>query len=182
MRLTNKASFNVRKHTVTTAGTPEHLGGYIVAATISFATNVITDSGSGFVAKGFKTGDTITVSGASNAANNDTFTNVTVAAGTITLDSGVVLTTESASATITISEIDRVTQDVDDGVSVAIRANPTNTGYVYVGNSATNALPASNNNQPLWLNSVCKMQIKDLRAIWVDAANSGDSVIYQYEV
>ncbi len=184
MRLTNKASFTVRKHGVTTAGVPEHLGGFLVKATIAFVDSgpdTITDSESEFIKKGFKAGDLITVTGASDSANNDTFKIAAIEAGEITLESGVELTAAIAGDTITITAAVRAPQDVDDGVKVVVRAHPDNAGNVYVGNSSVNALSSSNNNMPLWRNSVCSMQVKDLKAIWVDAAVSGESVVLQFE-
>ena len=179
MRLHNKASWTPRIHTITTAGTPEHLGGYISADTISFATNVITDSGSGFLTKGFKSGDEVTVSGSSD--NDETYDVVTAAAGTLTLGSGVVLTTEAAGSTVTVSTSPRAPQDVDDGVSVNVRAHPDNTGLIYVANSATNALSTSTAMSPLYANQSINLQVKDLQSIWVDTATSGNKVVISYE-
>jgi len=185
MRLHNKASFTIRKHVVTTAGAPEHLGGYLTGSTtISYTNNVasadtIDDSASLFITKGFKKGDVITVTG--STSNDGDYTIDSLTAGVITLLDGVVLTTEVAGDSTTISAATRYPQDVDDGVKVAVRADSGNTGDVYVGSSSTDALSSSNTNQPLSPDSVTSMQVKDLRAIWVDANTSGDSVRYQFE-
>lgn len=62
--------------------------------------DTITDTGSGFVTAGFEDGDEITVVG--STSNDGTYTVVTVAAGTLTLATGV-LTAEVAGDTVTIS-------------------------------------------------------------------------------
>ena len=57
--LQNKDGIETRQHTITTADTPEHLGGYMVASTIAFvdsSPDTITDTGSLFIKKGFKAG------------------------------------------------------------------------------------------------------------------------------
>ena len=65
--------------------------------------DTITDTGTGFVTAGFAAGMPITVSGAGEDDNNTTFHNIaTVAAGTITLQSGDELTAELAGESITI--------------------------------------------------------------------------------
>jgi len=62
----------------------------------------ISDSGNGLVTSGFVVNSTLTVSGASTAANNDTFTIEKVAAGYILLRLSEILTTEAAGATVTL--------------------------------------------------------------------------------
>ena len=65
--------------------------------------DTITDTGTGFVTAGFVAGMPITVSGAGEDDNNTTFHNIaTVAAGTITLQSGDSLTAETAGESVTI--------------------------------------------------------------------------------
>lgn len=76
----------------------------MTATTISFSDadpDTIADSGSGFVTAGFRAGQTITVSG--STSNDGTYTIASVVAGTITLDSGDSLTTESAGDSVTIT-------------------------------------------------------------------------------
>ena len=76
------------------------------ASTIAFVDSnpdTITDSGSGFVAAGFKKGMVILVSGSSN--NNGIFTIASVAAGTITLVPDATLTAESAGSSITLTAL-----------------------------------------------------------------------------
>jgi len=165
-RMTNKGSFDSRVHTITTAATPEHLGGYMVATTISFATNVISDSGLGFITKGFKNGDLITISGSSD--NDGDYTVVTVAAGTLTLGSGVVLTTEVVGSTVTVDAIARAMgQEIDNGVIVSVRAHPDNNDLVYLANSATNASD-TDVAVPLYANQSQDFQVSNLRSIWCD--------------
>ena len=62
----------------------------------------ITDSAKQFVAQGFKSGMTITVSGCGTSANNDDYLIVAVTADTLTLSPSDDVVAESASATITI--------------------------------------------------------------------------------
>lgn len=65
--------------------------------------DTITDTGTGFVTAGFVAGMPIIISGAGESANNTTFHNIaTVAAGTITLQSGDSLTAETAGESVTI--------------------------------------------------------------------------------
>jgi len=78
---------------------------YTKAATISFAdTNpdTILDSAAGF--SGAEAGDYVTVSGAAQAGNNDTFLIGTALPATLTLDAGETLTAEAAGATVTVSQ------------------------------------------------------------------------------
>ena len=175
MRLSNKAQIGVLVREITTAGTPEHLGGYIVGDTISFATNVISDSGSGFLAKNFQSGDKITVSG--STSNDGDYEVVTAAAGTLTLGSGVVLTTELASATVTITETARKDdrQEVDDGINLVIRAHPDNTGALYYAGSETD-IADSTKRGTLYANQSVGFQVKNYRAIWCDVGTSLEKV------
>ena len=170
----------MRKHVITTAGTPEHLGGWMKNNTISYdsSTKTIADSDSAFITKGFKAGDVIDLSG--STSNDGTYTISTIAAGSIVVVEDIALT-EIAGDVTTITANSRHPQDVDDGISVVIRANPANTGYVYIGSSSANALSSSNNNMPLSPNSTCSMQVTNLNSIWVDTATSANSVIYQFE-
>lgn len=179
-RLHNKAQWGALVRTITTAGTPEHLGGYIKAATISFATNVISDSGSGFLAKNFQNGDSITVSG--STSNDGTYTVVTAAAGTLTLATGVVLTTEVAGATVTITETQRVgnRQEIDDGIDCVIRAHPDNTGALYVAGSSTD-IADSTKRIILYASQSKPIGVKNLREIWCDVATSAEKVEISFE-
>lgn len=90
-------------------------GSTITASTIAFVDSnpdTITDSGNGFLAAGFRAGQTIVVSG--SASNDGSYTLTGVAAGTLTLASGDSLTTEGAGASVTI-----VTENKDK----VVRAN-----------------------------------------------------------
>lgn len=103
------------------------------AATIAFVdggagVDSITDSALGL--EGFPSGARITVSGATNAGNNSTFTITTGGvAGTITVPTGS-LTTEAAGATVTILDVtDPVDNDkLENIVMAASRAIDTITG------------------------------------------------------
>lgn len=177
MRLHNKAQFGVRIHTITTAGTPEHLGGYMVAATISFnaTTLAIADSGSEFLTKGFRAGDTITVSG--STSNDDDYVISTIAAGSLTVvPQTIVMTTEAAGATVTITANKRAQQqEIDDGVSVVLRAHPDNTGALYVAGSSTD-IADSTKRITLYASQSVSLQVQNYRAIWCDVATSGEKV------
>jgi len=85
----------------------------IVASTIAFveggSTDTITDSAGGFLEAGFAAGQSITVIGAANAANNTTYTIASVSANTITLTTTTDdVVAESAGNEITISSGDGV--------------------------------------------------------------------------
>lgn len=89
-----------------------YFSGNIVANTIAFVNSnpdTITDAGNGFIAAGFYAGQRITVSGAANPGNNNTFTIRSVTAGTITLIATDALTAEAAGAVITIHSVRQVT-------------------------------------------------------------------------
>lgn len=176
----NKAQIGVLVRSITTAGTPEHLGGYIKAATISFASNVISDSGSGFLAKNFQSGDTITVSG--STSNDGTYTVTTAAAGTLTLPAGTVLTTEAAAATVTISETARKMdrQEIDNGVKLIVRSHPDNTGALYVAGNSTD-ITDSTKRMTLYNSQSVAFQVKNFRNIWCDVSVSGEKVEMTYE-
>ena len=64
--------------------------------------DTITDSASGFVTDGFTTGDLITVTGATTAGNNTTYTLTNVSAGTLTMATASVDTAEAGIAGTTI--------------------------------------------------------------------------------
>lgn len=78
------------------------------ASTISFdrKTQEIRDSGSGFVTAGFRTGDSVTVSG--SASNNGTFQIVSVATGIIVVTGNLVDEVAGASDTLTTPTISKV--------------------------------------------------------------------------
>lgn len=158
----------------------------MIASTIAFndaTPDTITDSASNFLKKGFKSGDTITVSGASNAANNATFTAVTVTAGTITLASGVVLTAELEGASVTITADSKAkNQPIADGVEIVLKGHPDNTGTLYLANSATNASSSSLFMYPLEAGEALSLQVKSLNAVWVNASVSGDKIIISHEI
>lgn len=76
----------------------------LTAITIAFnetaTPDTITDSGNGFVIAGFKAGDIITVSG--STSNDNDYTVVSVAAGTLTLGNGVLSLDEIAGDSVTV--------------------------------------------------------------------------------
>ncbi len=114
-RYNQQITEDIQDALVGTSGTPSSTNKYVTnvdttvmatqtAITIAFVDSnpdTITDSGSGFLTAGFKSGDSITVSG--STSNNSTFTIATVIAGTITLVSGDNLTAETAGASVTIT-------------------------------------------------------------------------------
>ena len=82
---------------------------YIQAITLALVDggvgdDTITDSGSGFVTAGFENGDIITISGATNAADNITVTLTAVLAGTLSFATGSFTAGEGAGALITVQE------------------------------------------------------------------------------
>ena len=93
------------------------------AITIAFVDSnpdTITDSGNGFLTAGFQAGDVITISGATNAGNNNTFIIATVVAGTITLTAAAALTVEAAGASVTIrGALFHASVGASDGVAEA---------------------------------------------------------------
>ena len=110
---------------ITTSGTPEQLSPKIAGAiTISYTNNgagtadTINDSGNGFLVAGFQPGMTVTVSG--STSNDDDYLITAVAAGTLTLDLNVILTTEIAGDTTTLTT-DGV--NIADGTTVIIKAS-----------------------------------------------------------
>jgi hypothetical protein len=117
----------------------------LTAATVAFVDSnpdTITDSGSGFVAAGFKPGK-ILISGAANAVNNGNFTIASVAAGTLTLVGGDALTAEGAAATVTIVQ----PLGLNPGQIYQIRlfTDFGNTKYI----EGVNILTARSNNAPV---------------------------------
>lgn len=178
----NKFQIVTRQKNVVSSGTPTTLGGHMVAATIAFvaSSRTITDSGSGFLAAGFRVGDQITVSGASNAGNNGTFKILTVVAGTITLVVGTVLTDELAGSSITILE-SGVGYSVDDGTRIVVKAKHTNTGYISIGGSSTDALKTSTSHFKLYMDQSVSLAVDNLQDIWMDASVSNEGVEIIYE-
>lgn len=177
LRLTNLPNLRIWRFAITAAGTAEQLTLKLRVATIAFnnnsATNTadtITDSGNGFLTAGFKAGDNITVSGASNAGNNSSFVIASVVAGTITLTRSNVLTTEVAGATVKIV----ATLAVSDGVEVTIKAKQANTGNIFLSHSSTGATATKG-----WIlrpNESLALQVSKTDLVYVDAANSADEV------
>jgi len=86
--------------TITLSNTPRARIDGVGIAFVDSDPDTITDSGSGFVTAGFQAGDKITVSG--STSNDGTYTVVTVAAGTLTLNASDSLSVEGASALVTI--------------------------------------------------------------------------------
>ncbi len=165
---------------VTTAGTPERLTVKKVATTIAFNDNgasadTITDSASGFLAAGFQQGDQITVSG--STANSSTFVIATVTAGTITLLSRNVLTTEAAGPSIKLV----APKPVPDGISIAIKAKNANGGVIHLGDLSEKALSTSGGSFTLRTNETISLQIENSQNVWIDATVSGEGVEVMFE-
>jgi len=104
------------------------------AITISFTNggggnHTITDSGSGFIAAGFRKNTTCTVSGAANPSNNGSKRIVGVTAGTLTIDSSETIVNEGAGASVTI--VDTLLQQG------AFWWNATANSFKYVDNVGT---------------------------------------------
>lgn len=161
---------------VIAAGTPERLFPWIQATTLAFNDanpDTITDSGNNFIKKGFYPGMLITVSGATNAGNNSTFTVNTVAAGTLTLSSGAALTVEAAGATVTI-QAEGSGIVVPDNKRVVIKAKAGNAGNMFVGQSSDGA--KSSFGFPLDATDIIEYYVQNLNAFWLDTDNSGDGV------
>lgn len=81
--------------------------GYLAASTISFSENpgaadTIHDSANGFLTAGFAAGDTLVISGAATAANNQTVIVSAVTASTLTLSVDDIVQTEAAGAAVVL--------------------------------------------------------------------------------
>lgn len=169
---------------VTASGTPEQLRCKRRAATISFtaqsdtsANALIDDSGNGFLIAGFQAGDVVTVSGASNAANNAAWEIITVTAGRLTLHTKHNLTTEAAGATVTIV----APKWVPDGVSVAVKAIRTNTGIITVADSSAKALNTTTGNWALQARDIVHLQVTSTDVVWLDAGVTSEGVEVIFE-
>jgi hypothetical protein len=64
---------------------------------------------------------------------------------------------------------------VKDGVQISVHANPTNTGYIYVAKSQTNAQTAGSR-KTLSAGEVIELQVDALDNIWVNSSVSGEGV------
>lgn len=103
------------------------------ASTIAFVAgtaDTITDSANGFLQKGFYVGQSITVTGSSHAGNNRPFTIVTIAQGTLTLNTNNVLTDESAGTVFTLSTSRGVTIDGNNFYYTGGETTGTLTGLI----------------------------------------------------
>ena len=183
-RLHNKAQLSGRQHSITTAGTAEHLGGYMTATTISFTANdgtadTIDDSASNFIKKGFRANDVVVITG--STSNNATYEVDTVTAGTLTLKltNDPEVTTEAAGSSFTINAEVRV-NEIDDGIKVLVKGHPDNAGRLLVGGSSADASDTEKQDI-LEAGQGNAYQVTNLKAIWVDVGTSADKVIIGYE-
>lgn len=104
-----------------------YAAGNITASTIGFVNSnpdTITDSGSGFVAAGFRAGQKIKVTG--SVSNNNTFTISKVTPGIITLAPSDTLVAEAAGAAVTIHSVRQIVLN--------------GTTYTYTGGESTTTL------------------------------------------
>ena len=69
-------------------------------------------------------------------------------------------------------------QSVPDGFAVTIRGHPDNEGYMYIGNSKSDA---EDHITPVGPDDVYSLKVKNVNAIWVDAQYSGEKVIWVVE-
>jgi hypothetical protein len=92
------------------AGAQDSITGTTIGFTAS--TNVIADSGNGLFAAGFRPGDAIKISGASNAANNVWTEVVSIAASGASMVVAAALATEAASQSVTIRAAGKSLKDV----------------------------------------------------------------------
>lgn len=175
-RITNLPFIRVWQQSVTVAGTAEKLGVKIIASTISFTSNgafapdTIADSANGFLAAGFRPGDQITITGATNAGNNATFTIGTVTAGLITLaQTAALLTTETAGSSVKIF----APVVIPDGVGLTMKAKYANGGNIYVGHAATSA---KSTGFTMRNNESVSVQVIQSDLLFIDAAVSGEGV------
>jgi len=105
------------------AKTADRVKAPLINANVAIAFNatprtIVRSDGGSFVTDGFVVGQKVTVTGATNATNNDTFTIITVAALTLTLKIGTVLVDEAAAAAVTMVG--------DNSVIIAWQAGWTN--------------------------------------------------------
>ncbi len=162
------------------SGTPEKLSVKLKAATIAFVegdpdADTITDSGSGFLVAGFQPGDQLTVAG--SVSNDGTYVVETVTAGTITLLAKEALTTETASATVTLT----APKTVPDGVGVTIKAKYANGGTIRIADSSEKALNTTTGGFGLRNNESVGLQIENIGNLWLDATVSGEGVEVIFE-
>ena len=162
--------------TIAAAATPESLQPIITAATIAFNDadpDTITDSGSGFLTRGFHAGDTITVSG--SGANDGNYTIDTVVAGTITLIATDELADEVAGATVTITKREKVY--CRDLTVQCVKGNTSTELAVKRGSDVD--LATYNGFILAKLNTFTWEGVY-LDEIYVDVGTNGDQVFYEY--
>ena len=183
-RLSNLPQLVAYQKTLIAGGTPEPVMPHISGTTIAFNNanpDTITDSGSNFIKKGFQPEMTVTVTGATNSANNNTFTVDTVVAGTLTLSTDAVLTAESAGATVTIQCV----YPVPDGIEIVLKAKDANAGIIYYANSSAKAdknsgSPGNGFNNTLKNNESIKLQMDNLSRLWYDGT-TGEGIEVCFE-
>lgn len=73
------------------------------------------------------------------------------------------------------------TRPIPDGVAVVVRAAPTNTGVMTVGDSSANALNTAARSTRLQNGDSVSFQVTNLNAIWADATVAGEHVEVIYE-
>lgn len=175
--------FTMQKN-VAASGTPERVMPYIAATTIGFTGTTITDSGNNLRNKGFFPGMRVTISGASNSANNKTVTigdlNTDVVAGTMTLETDETLTTEAAGASVVIQPESLFTKVAPDA-QIVVKAKFANTGTITIADSSDKALNTATFHVKLRNNEDVKMKMSDLTHLWMDATVSGDGVEVMFE-
>lgn len=181
MRLTNLPQICNFQFNITAGGTPEKITAKIRATTLAFNNNsaaggadTITDSGTNFLIAGIRSGDSITVSGATNTGNNATFVVATAVAGTLTLTKSGVLTTEAAGATVKIV----APKSIPEGVEMTIKAKYANVGTSRVADSSESAA-SSSSAFTLRNNESISVQVNSTDKIWVDGTtNEGFEIIF----
>ena len=176
----NLPTIRVFQQNITAGGTAEQLTVKIRGTTLAFTNDgvngggdTITDSGNGFLTAGFKVGDQITVSDATNTGNNATWVIAAVVAGTITLTKENVLTTEVAGATVKIV----APVSVANGVYLTLKAKYGNSNNIFVGHSSASAKSTGFTVRP---NESIRLQVDETKKIWIDGtAGEGVEIFFE---
>lgn len=162
--------------TISATGTPESLQPSITGTGLAFVDSdpdTITDTGSGFLVKGFKAGDRIVVSG--SASNDGEYTIASVVAGTITLVATDALTVEGAGASVTIEKKGRV---FCRDITIQVPSGNTSTKLV-VGRTSDIDLATEHGFVLAKLNTFTWQGVY-LDEIYVDVGTNDDQVYYEY--
>ena len=72
-------------------------------------------------------------------------------------------------------------QPVPEGVSIVLKAKDTNTGYLTLGSSSTNALNTGTSNFRLQANQTLMLQVGNTNILWLDATVSGETLEIIFE-